>query len=53
MLESHKSSVFTFVKSYAARMKSRPPVALHLLIVDDEEPVRKFVDRVLREAFAS
>src|SRR5258708_12265983 len=31
-------------------MKSRPPAALHVLIVDDEEPVRKFVDRVLREA---
>jgi len=50
VLESDKSSVFTLVKTYAARMKSRPPAAVRVLIVDDEEPVRKFVDRVLREA---
>jgi two-component system cell cycle sensor histidine kinase/response regulator CckA len=50
VLDNHKASVFTFVKTYAARMKSRPPVIPHVLIVDDEEPVRKFVDRVLRDA---
>ena len=29
---------------------SRTPASVHVLIVDDEEPVRKFVDRVLRGA---
>jgi two-component system cell cycle sensor histidine kinase/response regulator CckA len=27
-----------------------PPQAVRVLVVDDEEPVRKFVDRVLRDA---
>jgi two-component system, cell cycle sensor histidine kinase and response regulator CckA len=30
--------------------RTRPRKALRVLIVDDEEPVRRFVDRVLREA---
>jgi two-component system cell cycle sensor histidine kinase/response regulator CckA len=38
-------------KDYASRLKSIPPTRpLRALIVDDEEPVRKFVDRVLRDA---
>ncbi len=50
MLESQIPSAFTFVKSYANRMKRTPPSAISVLIVDDEELVRKFVERVLREA---
>lgn len=38
------------LKDYAARFKAVPPRPLRVLIVDDEEPVRKFVERVLREA---
>jgi two-component system cell cycle sensor histidine kinase/response regulator CckA len=38
-------------KDYASRLRSIPPTrALRALVVDDEEPVRKFVDRVLRDA---
>ena len=36
--------------SVAARMKQTSPRQISVLIVDDEEPVRKFVDRVLRDA---
>ena len=50
MLERHMSSIFKFVTTYATRAKQRPPAAVNVLVVDDEEPVRKFVDRVLREA---
>ena len=32
------------------RMKSAPSRPSSVLVVDDEEPVRKFVERVLREA---
>jgi CheY-like chemotaxis protein len=42
--------VFTFIKEYAARHKRPDPATLSVLIVDDEEGVRKLVDRVLREA---
>jgi two-component system cell cycle sensor histidine kinase/response regulator CckA len=39
------------IRTYASRMKTAPaPRSLRVLIVDDEEPVRKFVDRVLRDA---
>jgi two-component system cell cycle sensor histidine kinase/response regulator CckA len=31
-------------------MKSTPPVPISALIVDDEEPLRRFVERVLRQA---
>jgi two-component system, cell cycle sensor histidine kinase and response regulator CckA len=38
-------------KDYALRLKPVPPPrTLRALVVDDEEPVRKFVDRVLRDA---
>jgi two-component system, cell cycle sensor histidine kinase and response regulator CckA len=39
-----------FVKNYASRMTKNTPLDLSILIVDDEESVRKFVDRVLRDA---
>ena len=39
------------IKSYVSRMKPAPPRRpLRVLVVDDEEPVRKFVDRVLKDA---
>ena len=44
------NSVFNFVKNHAARMNGMPPTVINVLVVDDEEPVRKFVERVLREA---
>ena len=37
-------------KDYASLLKPVPPRPLRVLVVDDEEPVRKFVDRVLRDA---
>jgi two-component system cell cycle sensor histidine kinase/response regulator CckA len=42
-------SVFAMVKNYAARMKT-PARPVSVLIVDDDEMVRKFVERVMREA---
>jgi two-component system, cell cycle sensor histidine kinase and response regulator CckA len=42
--------MFDSLKSYARRLIKAEPPAGPLLIVDDEEPVVKFVDRVLREA---
>jgi two-component system cell cycle sensor histidine kinase/response regulator CckA len=38
------------LKAYAARFKAAPTHTVRVLVVDDEEPVRKFVERVLREA---
>lgn len=32
------------------RLKKPAPLSVSVLVVDDEEPVRKFVDRVLRDA---
>ena len=49
MLDSQASSVFRAVNTFATRMKRTSPSPVRVLIVDDEEPVRKFVDRVLRE----
>jgi CheY-like chemotaxis protein len=44
------SSVVNLVKTCASRLKGTPPASINVLIVDDEAGVRKFVDRVLREA---
>lgn len=38
------------LRAYAARFRAAPTRTLRVLVVDDEEPVRKFVERVLREA---
>lgn len=38
------------LKAYAARFKAAPRRPLRVLVVDDEEPVRHFVERVLHEA---
>ena len=45
-----QSNVLSFIRNYAARMTHSTPAPIRVLVVDDEEPVRKFVDRVLREA---
>jgi len=38
------------LKRYAARLTAEPTKALLVLVVDDDQAVRDFVDRVLREA---
>ena len=48
-------SVFGAIKDYAVRLKAKtatqtPARPMRVLVVDDEEPVRKFVDRVLQKA---
>lgn len=50
MVEARQTSVLSFVKAYALRMKATPSRPLSVLVVDDEDLVRKFVERVLREA---
>jgi two-component system cell cycle sensor histidine kinase/response regulator CckA len=42
--------MLTTLKEYTSRFKSQPRRPLSVLIVDDEEPVRMFVERVLRDA---
>ena len=49
MVDMERTSVFSFVKSYSARMKP-PRRSVSVLVVDDEQSVRKFVERVLGEA---
>lgn len=46
----HSHSVVSLVREYAMRLKKTSPLSISVLVVDDEEPVRKFVDRVLRDA---
>jgi two-component system cell cycle sensor histidine kinase/response regulator CckA len=43
-------AVVSFVRGYTERLKNTSPLSVSVLVVDDEEPVRKFVDRVLRDA---
>ena len=43
-------SILTLVKGYVTRLNQVAPSDTSVLIVDDEEPVRKFVDRVLTDA---
>ena len=50
MFEAPHLSVRSFAGTYAMRLRSAPPRPLSVLVVDDEELVRKFVERVLREA---
>jgi two-component system, cell cycle sensor histidine kinase and response regulator CckA len=38
------------LRTFAARFNAAPSRPFRVLVVDDEEPVRKFVERVLREA---
>lgn len=48
MLDTPFTTMFSVAKD--TRMKGTRERALKVLIVDDEEPVRRFVERVLREA---
>src|SRR5476649_1593451 len=50
MVEVHQSSVLSFVRACETRMNPKPSRPLSVLVVDDEDLVRKFVERVLREA---
>ena len=43
-------SVFASIKEYATRRKAAPRRPLRILVVDDEEPIRRFVERALRDA---
>jgi two-component system cell cycle sensor histidine kinase/response regulator CckA len=45
-----ESTVLASIRSYAARLTAQPRPSLSVLVVDDEEPVRRFVERVLAEA---
>jgi two-component system cell cycle sensor histidine kinase/response regulator CckA len=47
---NERGSVFSAMRQYASRWKSPMPTSATVLIVDDEEPIRNFVERVLREA---
>ena len=42
--------MLTLAKTYAARLRNAPKEPARVLVVDDEEPVRRFVERVLHDA---
>ena len=50
MEETPATALFSFGKVSASRMTSTPKRPISVLIVDDEDGLRKFVDRVLSEA---
>jgi two-component system, cell cycle sensor histidine kinase and response regulator CckA len=51
VVESQRTAaILEFGKACANRMKSTPKRPISVLIVDDEEPLLKFVNRVLSEA---
>jgi CheY-like chemotaxis protein len=43
-------SLFPSIRGYTSRLKATPRRPLRILVVDDEAPILKFVDRVLRDA---
>jgi len=45
-----RGSMFASIKGLASRRKAVPRRPLRILVVDDEEPIRRFVERVLRDA---
>lgn len=45
-----QTSITSFARTYTARKRVQPARPETALVVDDEELVRKFVERVLREA---
>lgn len=46
----YQQSMLSLVTEYASRTMRTAPPFVRVLVVDDEEPVRNFVSRVLREA---
>jgi two-component system, cell cycle sensor histidine kinase and response regulator CckA len=50
VVDAQQSSVFSFVREYADRMKHESKRSVSVLVVDDELSVRKFVERVMGEA---
>ena len=50
MLHMERPSAVSSGKAYADRMTRTPRQPINVLVVDDEEPVRRLVDRVLTEA---
>jgi two-component system, cell cycle sensor histidine kinase and response regulator CckA len=50
VLDAPQTTVRSFVRTFAMRVKATPPRPMRVLVVDDEELVRKFVERVMREA---
>lgn len=50
VFEAGQPFVRALVRDYAVRMKSAAKRSQSVLVVDDEDLVRKFVERVLREA---
>jgi len=49
VLDTQVASLLTYLKTYSARTPAAAQAPIKVLIVDDEEPVRKFVERVLGE----
>lgn len=45
-----QGSVFSLVREYTKRQKKTVSGPVGALVVDDEEPIRRFVDRVLKDA---
>ena len=50
MVDIERTSGCSFVRSFVARMKATRRPSVSVLVVDDEQSVRKFVERVLGEA---
>ena len=49
-MQIQRSSAFPFVHVHGARMKGKPSRPFSILVVDDEQAVQRFVERVLRDA---
>ena len=47
---NESSSVFSRLRQFTSRRKEAPTGPVSVLIVDDEEPICRFVERVLRDA---
>jgi len=49
-LQIQRSSAFPFVHLHGDRMKGKPSRPFSILVVDDEQSVQRFVERVLRDS---
>ena len=49
VVETQTAAILSFGKACANRLKSTPKRSISVLIVDDEEALLKFVNRVLSE----